>query len=291
MTRQALLGVVISLIGITRIFGQEAGSVYKVKVRLVEVYATVFDHKGRHVPDLTSERFEVRDNGVPQSIQAFETSTSELSCAILLDATGSMEEALPVVKNALLKLIDGLRPDDWIAVYSFNTSLSVRQDFARDKAGAKRAVLRVRAGGGTALFDAVAQVAIDLSQRQGKKVIVAFTDGRDNASVLHASAAMTRARKVGVPLYTVAQGEAHKSDKLLDQLREMSKMTGRSVYVAKKSQDIEEIFADITKDPHHTYMLAYAPAPASDAKWRTIALLVKGLKEARVRARTGYFPN
>src|SRR5213594_3935889 len=101
MIRQSLLGVVISLIGITRIFGQEAGPVYKAKVRLVEVYATVFDHKGRHVPDLTSERFEVRDNGVPQSIQAFETSTSELSCAILLDATGSMEEALPVVKNAL----------------------------------------------------------------------------------------------------------------------------------------------------------------------------------------------
>jgi hypothetical protein len=89
----------------------------------------------------------------------------------------------------------------------------------------------------------------------------------------------------------VAQGEALKSDKLLDQLREMSKMTGGAAYVAKKSRDTEEIFADITKDLQHTYMLAYAPPPASDAKWRTIGLLVKGLKEARVRARTGYYPN
>lgn len=271
-------------------FGQDTTPVFKSDVRLVEVYATVFDGKGRYIDGLTRERFEVSDNGEPQPILAFEAINSDLSCAILLDTTGSMASALQVVKNAILKLIDELREHDWVAVYSFSTSLNVMQEFTRDKSAAKRAVLRTRASGATALFDAVSQVAISLSQRKGKKAIIAFTDGIDNASVLHAADAMARAKKAGVPLYTVAQGEALKSERLVQQLKELSQMTGGQAYMAKKSEDIEEIFKGISADLQHTYMLAYQAPTVIEPKWRFIQLSVKGLKGHRIRAKEGYFP-
>src|SRR5713226_8662316 len=93
------------------------GVLFKSDVRLVEVYASIFDQKGRYLDGLTRDRFALIDNGTAQPIVAFEGETQEVSCAILLDTTGSMARSLPTVKNAVLHLIDEMRPYDWVATY------------------------------------------------------------------------------------------------------------------------------------------------------------------------------
>ena len=67
---------------------------FKSDVRLVEVYVSVFDRKGIPVDDLKKERFRVLDEGRPQPIVSFEPASDALSCAILIDTTGSMRESL-----------------------------------------------------------------------------------------------------------------------------------------------------------------------------------------------------
>ncbi|HYK90408.1 MAG TPA: VWA domain-containing protein [Acidobacteriota bacterium] len=270
---------------------QESTPTFRADVRLVEVYATVLDRKGRHVAGLPQEAFEVYDNGISQRIVSFQSSGDELSCALLLDMTGSMAEALPAVKNATISLINGLRDADWIAVYGFNTSLRLLQDFTRDKEAAKRVVMRIRPAGGTALFDAISQVALDLSIRKGKRIVIVFTDGNDNSSFLNAEAAIARARRVGLPVHTVAQGDALKSRALLEKLSELSQATYGLGFVARRSRDIEDIFAAISKDVTNTYMLAYAPPQAGGAKWRSIEVAVKDPRGMKVRAKKGYTPN
>jgi len=269
---------------------QDPDVVFKTSVRLVEVYATVLDQRGKYVDGLTKDRFEVRDNGAPQPIAIFEAETAALSCAILIDTTGSMAHALPAVKNAILKLIDELRDEDAIAVYGFSGSLRTLEDFTKDKAAAKRAVLGTRAAGGTALFDSLAQLARSLARRSGKKAIVAFTDGQDNQSVLNAGAAIARVKKAGIPVYAVAQGAALKSQVLLQELREIARLTGGQSYKVLKSSEISSVFQDISNDLKHTYLLAYKPPPAGEETWRTIQLAVKGLKDYKVRAKEGYVP-
>jgi len=162
---------------------QSSGTI-KVEVRLIEVYATIYDQKGRYVDGLSRNSFQVFDDGMPEEIANFETSGQSLSCAILLDTTGSMAEALPRVKNSIVKLIDELGPQDSVAIYTFDERLTVRQEFTTDKDAAKRAILRTRAQGRTALFDALSQVAQDISKRPGKKTLIVFTDGDDNSSAL-----------------------------------------------------------------------------------------------------------
>ncbi len=266
-------------------------AMFRAEARLVEVYATVLDHHGRYIDSMERQHFEVREDGRPQQIVAFEANAAEFSCAVLLDTTGSMARALPMVKRGVLRLIDELRDGDAVAVYSFNNSLEQLQDFTTDRKQAKQAVLRTRPQGRTALFDAIAQVARDVSRRSGKKAIVVFTDGGDNASMLDLNSAMVRARKVGVPVYTVAQGDALASKPLLDQLRKMAELSGGRTFEAKKAADIEDCFQEICQDLKHTYMLAYRP-PASDGggKWRSIQVLVSDGKSFRVRAKEGYFP-
>jgi Ca-activated chloride channel homolog len=263
---------------------------FRADVGLVEVYAAVFDSKGHYVTGLTQEQFEVRDNGRAQPLVLFETTDTGLSLAILLDTTGSMQGTIPIVKNATLRLIDQLRPNDFVAIYGFSTTLRVLQGFTSDKDAAKRAVLNVRIGGQTALFDAVSRVLSDLTPRKGKKAVVAFTDGQDNASYLEPDAASTRARKVGVPLYTIAEGTALENRQLVGILHNLSLRTGAISFRAKNAGRMEEIFSRISEDLQHCYLLAYVAPPAENDAWRAIQVSVKGVKNARVRAKQGYFP-
>lgn len=268
----------------------QAPLVFKSEVRMVEVYASIYDPKGRPVEGLKQDAFIVTDNGVPQPILTFETSDSSLQCAILLDLTGSMAVTLPSLKRAVVSLLNDLRPQDWVAVYGFRTSLDLVQDFTQDKEAARDAVMHVRAGGHTALFDAITQVAIDLSRRNGRKALIALTDGQDNASFLSPDAAAGRVRKVGVPLYTVAQGEALKSGELISQLEHLAALTGGLSFTAKKAEDVDEVFGSIYKDLSHSYMLGYAAPPSEESRWRTVQVTVKGADKLTIRAKQGYVP-
>jgi VWFA-related protein len=259
--------------------------------QLVEVYATIFSERGKYVDGLVRDRFVVTENGQAQPIVAFESDSEGVSCAILLDTTGSMQEELPRVKNAVVKFIDGLRDIDSSAIYTFTTSVDMLQDFTQDRSEAKRAVLRTRAGGATALFDAIAQVSRKIENHSGKKALVVFTDGDDNSSVLHARAAIDRAKKSGVPVYMVAEGEALTKKNLLKEMEEISESTGAAMYEAKKPADVARIFEDIVGDLQHTYLLAYKPPEGDRVKWRPIQVSVSGLKNCKIRAKEGYFPN
>jgi len=285
-----LFGATAALILLTSVALLAQDVVFRVDTRLVEVYATVKDRSGRYVDSLKAADFEIRDDGAVQSAVAFESNSSRLSCAILLDTTGSMAEALPTVKNSVIKLMDALRDEDAVAVYAFANGLSRLQDFTSDKAAAKQAVLRTRAAGTTALFDAISEVAREIAPRSGKKAIVVFTDGKDNASVLNSKSAVDRARKTGVPVYTIAEGEALESKDLLNELKDISEGTGAGTFQAHKTSDIATVFQDISKDLQHTYMLAYKPPPNTTQHWRTIQLTVLGMKDAKIRAKEGYSP-
>jgi len=288
MSSRRMLKTILVLAALGVMSAQDA--LFRTETRLVEVYATIRDHNGRYMDGLPRERFELRDNGQAQALAAFESNASGLSCAILLDTTGSMAEVLPVVKNSIIKLIDAMSDQDTVAIFGFANGLNRLQEFTTDKARAKQAVLRTRASGATALFDAVSEVAREISPRSGKKALVVFTDGKDNASLLNSKAAIQRARKAGVPVYTIAEGDALKTKDLLKELKDISDATGAASYEAHRTKDIAEIFEDISGDLRHTYLLAYKPPPDTSQRWRTIQLTILGVKDAKIRAKEGYQP-
>jgi Ca-activated chloride channel homolog len=272
-------------------FAQESLATIKVNVRLVEVYATVLDHKGTFVDGLKPDDFQILEDGRPQRISIFESNADALSCAILLDTTGSMREALPRVKNSIVKLIDELEPSDSVAIYTFDEQLTVRQDFTTDKDAAKRAVLHTRAQGNTALFDALAEASEELAKRRGKKALIVFTDGDDNSSLLTASGAVGHAKKMGIPLYSIAEGEATHSPELGKVLTELSEKTGGAFYRVKKADDFAEVFQTIASNLRHLYLMSYKPpGDGADGRWRKIDIQVRGVQNYRLRAKQGYFP-
>jgi VWFA-related protein len=272
-------------------FAQPDFGTYHIDARLVQVYATVVDQKGRFVDGLPQQAFRVLENGKEQKVKDFESEAQSMHCAILLDTTGSMAGALPNLKHSVIDWIDGLGDDDYVAIYTFTQQLVIQQDFTRDKDAAKRAVLRIRAGGRTALFNALSQAAETMSAQPGKKAMVVFTDGSDNASVLNAEAAVNRAKIDGVPLFTVAEGEALDSPALKKVLCGLSTSTGGAAFEVADKKSMEGIFQKISSQLHHMYLIAYTPAlEPGEKEWRRIEVQVDGVQDARIRAKAGYFP-
>src|SRR5437868_6228185 len=218
--------IFIALLTHPRAGAQNEFGTYRIDARLVEVYATVLDQRGHFVDGLPPDAFHVLENGKEQKLKHFEAESQSMHCAILLDTTGSMTGALPRLKNSVIDFIDELGPEDYVAIYTFTQQLVVQQDFTRDKDTAKRAVLRLRAAGRTALFNALSEAAQAMHDQPGKKAMVVFTDGDDNASVVNSDAAVNRARINGVPLFTVAEGEALDCPDLKKVLATLSTSTG-----------------------------------------------------------------
>ena len=290
MKQTVFVTIVLLAISIRPARPQQATPLFRAEARLVEVYATVLDRRGKYLDGIPQGAFHIRDNGQPEPIAEFESSASKLSCAILLDTTGSMRDSLPAVKNAISRLIDELRDEDAVAVYGFNTSVDLLQDFTGDKGSARRAVMRTRASGATALFDALTRVMLDIGERSGKKAIVVYTDGDDNSSSLNPQAVIDRARKSAIPVYTVAQGEARQSEALMKRLREIARLTGGRTYGSRDAHESAQIIQDISSELQHTYMLSYKPE-SRDANWHQIQVSLDGVKDYVVRSKEGYFPN
>jgi VWFA-related protein len=267
------------------------GTLFRVSGRLVEVPATVTDSHGRYVDNLTAQDFSIVEGQHSEAITAFENHTASVSVALLFDTTGSMQASLPSLKSAALRLLDELRPDDSVAVYGFTDVVAELQGFTTDKAAAKRAVLRTHAAGSTALYDALLRVNHDLTERAGKKVIVVFTDGDDNSSMLTSEDVIQRAKTRGVPIYTIAEGEALDSLKLLGQLDDMSRSTGGIPFVIHRVSDIAGVFQKISDELMHGYLLAFQPSGNDDHAWRPIKVVVAKHKGHQVRARAGYYPD
>ena len=246
----------------------------------------------RQVDGLTQQAFHISENGEPQEIKYFESESKAFHCAILLDTTGSMTSALPHLKNSVVSFIDELGPEDSVAIYTFSEQLVIQQDFTKDKNAAKRAALGLRAGGRTALFNALSEAAQEMSGQNGKKALVVFTDGDDNASVLNSQQAVNRARLDGIPLFTIAEGEATRSADLKKILADLSTSTGGSTFAVKDAREMDTVFEKISGELRHMYLLSYKPPPRSvDKRWRKIDVAVESVKDGRIRSKEGYFPN
>jgi VWFA-related protein len=270
--------------------GPPPEALFRTSARLVEIYATVTEDRGRYVGNLRRGDFTVLDDGQSVEINTFESLETGVSVAVLLDTTGSMAAALPALRNAALKLIDDLRPIDSVAVYAFNETTFDLQPFTTDKGAARRAVLHTRFGGSTALDDALVRVTRDISGRTGKKAIVVFTDGADNKSVLTADTAIRQAKAAGVPVYAMAHGDALKDAALLKNLSALASSTGGLSFAVHDAAEMNAVFDHVSHDVEHGYLLSFKPTAAEKGPWRKLELVLRDGKGRRVRAREGYFP-
>src|SRR6478672_6534970 len=160
---------------------------FAIKVNLVRLLVSVRDATGAILTHLNKQDFRIADSGVPQEIAVFERNTSlPLSVAILIDNSGSTQRDLHYEVGSVRRFIPALlgagNPDEALALFTFNWHTNLELDY-RDNAKRAQSALRfLRGDGRTSLYDTIYLAAETLTEREGRHVIVAVTDGGDTAS-------------------------------------------------------------------------------------------------------------
>jgi Ca-activated chloride channel family protein len=179
---------------------------FKSGVELINVTATVTDKTGRFVPGLRQEDFTIYEDDVRQDISHFSNERVPVSLGIVLDTSGSMsgekmDNALAAIDRFLTSLLD---PTDEIFIYRFSNFPELLQDWTSDRTRLSRVVRRITAGGGTAMYDALAEAVPTAQTGQNrKKAIVLISDGNDTNSDTSLSAVKQLIRESEVMVYAI----------------------------------------------------------------------------------------
>ncbi|HET9219007.1 MAG TPA: VWA domain-containing protein [Terriglobia bacterium] len=261
----------------------------RIDVRMVEVYVSVKDSKGKAVTTLQADDFRVLEDGREQDLRVFEPISAGITLALLLDTTASVAQDLPHVKNAIGRLLSAMGPEDNVGLFTFATTLTSLSDFTTDRRKTLGAVLQTRAGGNTALFDSLVQLSRSLSKRNGKKAILLFTDGDDNASVLSLEKSLEETRRVGVPIYAMLYGRALKDADLLRRLESISRSSGAASFRVRQATDLPLAFQNVAKDLQDLYMVGYHFNGDATRNWHTLKVEIPRHQKLSVSAREGYW--
>src|SRR5882672_10039454 len=129
-----------------------------VNVDLVNVLFTVFDKKGKFITTLTKDNFKVFEDDRPQEITNFSKETNlPLTIALLIDTSGSIRDKLRFEQEAAIEFFYSTlrRGTDKGMLITFDSGIDLLQDYTDDPQKLADAVKKIRAGGGTSLYDAV----------------------------------------------------------------------------------------------------------------------------------------
>jgi VWFA-related protein len=298
--------------------GQDQGRIIRT-VNLVDVLFTVLNRRNKLVPDLGKDDFKIFDDKAQQSIRYFSRQTDlPLRIGLLMDTSNSIRDRLKFEQDAATSFLFSVirHNKDQAFVMTFDDEPAILQGFTDDAGRLRDEIVKTRAGGGTAVYDAIYQACEkELSHPPRppgdqpdvvRRVMILISDGDDNLSNHTRSEAIEMAQRYSVVIYTIststqwiqlsqtnpdkaANRKTHltEGDKILQDLAEE---TGGRAFFPYHVDDLDQSFQDIGDELRNQYSIAYIPTNYQlDGKYHKIRIEVPDHKGYQVRARRGYF--
>jgi Ca-activated chloride channel family protein len=267
----------------------------RVSVNLVNVLVSVVDDNNRPAPDLPVEAFKIFEEGVEQKIEVFESETKQpLDIVLMIDSSLSAHKEITFEQQAAEHFIaQVLRPEDRLAVYAFDESVTQLANFSDNIAALQGAVRRIPAGAGTSIYDALLLGSKALERRADdrRRVIILVTDGGETTSHADFEAARKEAVRANSLLYSIivrpVKNESGRNTAGEHAIETITDTTGGAIFFPDSPQDLDIIFDRIDRELRTQYRLGYYPNPRGPANtYRSIQ--VKVLDNYKVRHRKTY---
>ena len=290
--RASLLFFPIVLVSLADLVGAQ---VFRARVDLVQVTASVRDGDGRLVGDLTQDDFEVLEDGMVRPVTQFQRGRVPVSLGVMLDVSESMYgQRMSDAAFALDRfLVDLLRPTDEAFLMVFNHDPTLEAAWTTGPARLGGQLSEMRPYGATAIYDAMA-VALPMFRTRShqRAAIVLISDGSDTASDTDMADVRRQIRTSDAFVYAVAI-DAPKTRPLNDRvnpgaLREITDESGGYTEVIHDRPDLVPATERIADELNHQYTLGYSPDHPPDNRYHTIRVRVNRAGEYVVRARRGY---
>jgi Ca-activated chloride channel homolog len=299
-------------------------------VDLVQLNVAVTDSKGDYITGLRPQDFQVTEDGIPQKLATFAEGneptrrlvdisvpeskppvvpdtpelpaqasgqtlgalTSGANVFILFDTSNYMYRGFVFAQDAIADFVRSLENADKVAFYSYSRNLSREAALTADRSAVLRGVRTTVAGDDAALYNCLLLTVKDAAQFTGRKVVVVFSNGPDNASMVPPEDVAELAQSTGIPIYMISTQQARLEPVSTAVFERMTAATGGKAYFAKNWKEERRAFSSIRDDLAHLYALSYYPQANPNTGWRAITVKLVGdrVKNYHIRTRNGYRP-
>jgi VWFA-related protein len=304
--------------------------VFKSRVDLVVLSFTVTDNKGKYVNGLKPSDFRIMEDGIKEKLATFsegnrpamqilddgtlkpsvtpEPSDGErvatvpvpglsgdfvgTNVFVLFDTSNFMYHGFVYAEDAIADFVRGLDKSDSVAVYTFSRNLSRAANLTNDRNDAIFGLRKSVAGDDTALYNGLLLTLRDAAKVPGRKVVIVFSNGPDNASMVAPDDVRAVAEDEGIPIYVISTNDVNKDPISSNVFKRIATRTGGKAYWAKTWQKQVEAFEAIREDLGNSYTVTYYPAANPNEGFRKIDIQIVSDtgKHYRVRSRPGYRP-
>jgi VWFA-related protein len=267
------------------------------------------------VRGLSARDFELRDDGVVQSVSEVDVEGMPLNLILGFDTSESVAgERMHHLLEAGNALLAGLQPQDRVALLSFASRVRLLAPLTPSRQQIRGALSLLKAEGATSLRDAAFAALALREEDPGRTLVLIFSDGADTSSWLRAAPVIEAAKRTDAVVYAVAiAGErtivtmttpmrsaetntgtfvtqttkttVEEAGKFLEKVTEE---TGGRVLFANANSDLRATFEKTLAEFRDRYVLSYVPTGVSTTGWHRLDVKLKG-KSGKVTGRRGYF--
>jgi Ca-activated chloride channel homolog len=209
---------------------------------------------------------------------------------ILFDTSNYMYRGFVYAQDAIADFVRSMDSANQIAFYSYSRDLSRSTMLTADRFRVVNGVRSTVAGDDAALYNSLLITVKDAATLTGRKAIVVFSNGPDNASSVPPEDVAELAQDTGTIIYIVSTRLAQDDPVSTAAFERMSKATGGKAYFAGNWRKEKEAFNSIQSDLSHLYSVSYYPQPNPNRGWRSISvkLVGPGMEKYHIRTRDGY---
>jgi Ca-activated chloride channel homolog len=304
---------------------QDQHPIFRVNVDVVVLSFQVTDSKNHYINGLKPAEFKIYEDGILQRVSTFAEGASTpvnvnpdgstrpmveakkedlpgmdrpdafvgANVFVLFDTSNFMYKGFVYAEDAIADFVRGMDRADSVAVYTFSRNLSRAATLTRDHGTAIQGLRTSVAGDDTALYNALLLTLRDAAKVPGRKVVIVFSNGPDNASMVAPDDVRAVAEDEGIPIYVISTAEVNKDPISTSVFRRISQRTGGKAYFARTWQKQVEAFEDIREDMSNSYTITYHPAPNPNDGFRKISVEITSDpgKKYRIHSRPGYRPS
>jgi len=304
---------------------QDRQPIFRIKVDMVVLSFQITDSKNHYINGLKPTDFRIYEDGILQKISTFQDGDKApvavaddgsmrplleakkdalpgmerpdafvgTNVFVLFDTSNFMYRGFVYAEDAIADFVRGLDRSNSVAVYTFSRNLSRASILTREHGEAISGLRKSVAGDDTALYNALLLTLRDAAKVPGRKVVIVFSNGPDNASMVAPDDVRAVAEDEGIPIYVISTSEVNKDPISSAAFRRLSQRTGGKAYWAKTWQKQVEAFENIREDLGNSYTITYYPQPNPNEGFRKIGVEIVSDpgKKYRIQVRPGYRPS
>jgi Ca-activated chloride channel family protein len=261
---------------------QQQDDTIRLRAEEVLLNVTVIDPYGHQATDLLKNEFIIAEDNQRQDLASFAVSSVPVNVVMMLDASGSVVGEIASLRDAAMKFIEQLGPEDKVSIVEFHTDVELIQDWTSSPDELKHAIswrfkpgmVRTKEGrstyGTTSLYDAIYSTADEqLSKVEGRKALIILTDGDDTSSKVTYEQALAAVIRSGALVYVVSKARAimaiagkfyrARFERAEFLMKDLAKRTGGSIFSPLKDEEVKGFYARVARELKNQYIITYIP--------------------------------